>query len=193
MTGEQRSSFANFLPPETLQAIMQRLEAEPGDLLLFVADQPAVVFEALGRLRVLLAERLGLRDPDCAGLLLGDRLPLRDLERGRETLGSQPPPVHRPDARGYPAAGYRSWQGARPAVRPGARTITRLAAARSGSTIATLQEKVFGLIGLEPEVARERFGHMLEAFEYGTRRMAASPPASTGCACSWRTSRTSAR
>jgi len=30
-----------------------------------------------------------------------------------------------------------------------------------------LQEKVFGLIGLDPEVARERFGHMLEAFEYG--------------------------
>jgi aspartyl-tRNA synthetase len=31
-----------------------------------------------------------------------------------------------------------------------------------------LQEKVFGLIGLDPEVAQQRFGHMLEAFEYGT-------------------------
>ncbi len=31
-----------------------------------------------------------------------------------------------------------------------------------------LQEKIFELIGLEPEVARQRFGHMLEAFEYGT-------------------------
>ena len=31
-----------------------------------------------------------------------------------------------------------------------------------------LQEKVFKLIGLDPETARERFGHMLEAFEYGT-------------------------
>jgi aspartyl-tRNA synthetase len=31
-----------------------------------------------------------------------------------------------------------------------------------------LQEKVFKLIGLDPEVANERFGHMLEAFEYGT-------------------------
>jgi aspartyl-tRNA synthetase len=31
-----------------------------------------------------------------------------------------------------------------------------------------LQEKVFQLIGLDPQVARERFGHMLEAFEYGT-------------------------
>jgi aspartyl-tRNA synthetase len=31
-----------------------------------------------------------------------------------------------------------------------------------------LQEKVFELIGLDPEVARQRFGHMLEAFEYGT-------------------------
>ena len=62
--GEPRSSFARFLNPETLQAIERRMEAEPGDLLLIVADRPAVVFESLGRLRVLLAERLGLLDQD---------------------------------------------------------------------------------------------------------------------------------
>ena len=39
-----------------------------------------------------------------------------------------------------------------------------------------LQEKVFKLIGLDPDVARERFGHMLEAFEYGT------PPHGGNCA-----------
>ena len=49
---DQRSSFSKFVTAETLQAVMDRLEAEPGDLLLFVADQPAIVFEALGRLRV---------------------------------------------------------------------------------------------------------------------------------------------
>ncbi len=93
------------ISPETLQAIEQRMEAEPGDLLLFVADRPAVVFESLARLRVLLGERLDLARPRRAGLLLGGRFPLRQLERGREALGSQPPPVHRADARGYPAAG----------------------------------------------------------------------------------------
>ena len=43
---------------------MQRLEAKPGDLLLFVADKPAVVYDSLARLRVLLGDRLGLRDPN---------------------------------------------------------------------------------------------------------------------------------
>jgi aspartyl-tRNA synthetase len=47
-------------------------------------------------------------------------------------------------------------------------TITRSAVGRSGSTTASCRRKVFALIGLEPEVARQRFGHMLEAFEYGT-------------------------
>ena len=63
-SGEERSSFAKNLTPGTRQALLARLEAEPGDLLLFVADKPGVVFESLGRLRVLLGERLGLRQPD---------------------------------------------------------------------------------------------------------------------------------
>jgi aspartyl-tRNA synthetase len=62
--GEVRSSFARFLPADLLQEIQGRLDAAPGDLLLFVADQPAVVSESLGRLRTQLGERLGLRDPD---------------------------------------------------------------------------------------------------------------------------------
>ena len=65
--GELRSTFAKFLSPELLETLNGRLDAEPGDLLLFVADQPAVVFESLARLRVLLAERL---KPDRPGSLL---------------------------------------------------------------------------------------------------------------------------
>src|SRR4030043_749375 len=62
--GEQRSSFAKFVKPEALESILEKMGAKPGDLLLFVADKPAVVFEVLGRLRVLSAERLGIIDQD---------------------------------------------------------------------------------------------------------------------------------
>jgi aspartyl-tRNA synthetase len=58
--GEQRSSFAKFTHPEILASILEAMGAKTGDLLLFVADNPAVVYEVLGRLRVLLAERLEL-------------------------------------------------------------------------------------------------------------------------------------
>src|SRR5258707_2545853 len=54
-SGEHRSTFAKFLPADVLSELLQRLAAEPGDLLLFVADQPAVVYESLARLRVELA------------------------------------------------------------------------------------------------------------------------------------------
>ena len=46
--GEARSSFAKFLSPASLAAIEGRLEAEPGDLLLVVADRPTVVSDSLG-------------------------------------------------------------------------------------------------------------------------------------------------
>src|SRR3990172_871053 len=165
--GEERSSFARFLSPETLQAFKERLEAKPGDLLLFVADQPGVVFESLGRLRAMLGDRLGLRDPDVLAFcwiidfpfvvwneeerrwdpshhlftapMLED-IPLLDSEPGK-ARGQQYDLVINDYEVGGGSIRIHNRQ---------------------------LQEKVFTLIGLDPEVARERFGHMLEAFEFGT-------------------------
>jgi len=166
-SGEQRSSFAKFLPPERLQAILERMEAKPGDLLLFIADKPSVVFEALGRLRVYLAERLGLADPNVLAFCwvidfpfvtwneeegrwdpshhlftapMPDDIPLLDIDPGK-ARGQQYDLV----LNNYEVGG-------------GSIRIHDRA----------LQEKVFKLIGLDLEVARQRFGHMLEAFEYGT-------------------------
>ena len=165
-SGEQRSSFAKFVRPDRLQDMIERLEGQPGDLLLFVADQPAVVYESLGRLRVYLAERLGLADPDVLAFCwvidfpyvvwneeeqrwdpshhlftspMPEDIPLLDIDPGR-ARGQQYDMV----LNNYEVGGGSI------------RIHDRL-----------LQEKVFELIGLDPEVARERFGHMLEAFEYG--------------------------
>lgn len=164
--GEPRSSFAKFVAPERMAAIEARLEAEPGDLLLVVADQPAVTFESLARLRVLLGERLNLLDPDLLAICwvidfpfvnwnadearwdpshhlftapMPEDLPLLDTDPGK-ARGQQYDLV----INNYEIGG-------------GSIRIHDRA----------LQEKVFALIGLQPEVARERFGHMLEAFEYG--------------------------
>ena len=60
--GKERSSFAKFLTDDEVAAIIQRMEAQPGDLMLFVADHPRVVNAALGGLRLEFGERLGLRD-----------------------------------------------------------------------------------------------------------------------------------
>ncbi len=89
--GEQRSSFAKFLSPRiSCRTSWLAWTPSRATCCLFVADQPAVVFEALGRLRVLPGDRLGLARPGCAGLLLGDRFPLFEWNEEEQALGSQP-------------------------------------------------------------------------------------------------------
>jgi len=165
-TGEMRSSFAKFLTDEVKDAILKKMEAKNGDLLLFVADQAETMFESLGRLRVHLGDLLELRDPNLLGFCWVTDFPFvfwnEDEKRWDPShhLFTSPMPEDIPlleketaKARGqqydmvlnnYEVGGgsIRIHQG-------------------------DLQEKVFKLIGLNPDVAKERFGHMLEAFQYG--------------------------
>src|SRR3989442_2718183 len=63
-TGEVKSPLTKFMSSDEVQAIIDRLQGEPGDLLLFVADSAKVCNDVLSRLRVKLAERLKLIDPN---------------------------------------------------------------------------------------------------------------------------------
>jgi len=165
--GEQRSSFAKFLSPERLQAILEHMQAENGDLLLFVADEPAVANDVLGRLRVEIADRLNLRDPNVLAFCWVIDFPfvVWNKEESRwdpsHHLFTAPMEedialldTHPDQARGqqYDLV-LNNYEVGGGSIRIHDRHI---------------QEKVFKLIGLDPEVSRERFGHMLEAFEYGT-------------------------
>ena len=165
--GEMRSSFAKFLPEQVLQDIQNRMEAQPGDLMLFVADRPAVVFESLGRLRGLLADRLGLRDANVLAFCWIVDFPFvvwNEEERRWDPshhLFTAPMPEDIPllDSDPGKARGQQY-------------DLVINDYEVGGGSIRIhnreLQEKVFKLIGLDPEVARQRFGHMLEAFEFGT-------------------------
>ena len=105
--GQVRSSFAKFLSEETLQGITDRFEPEPGDLLLFVADKPAVVFDCLGRLRELLGDRLGLRDPNILGFCWVIDFPFVMWNEDEATLGPKPPPFHIPNGGRYSSFGHK--------------------------------------------------------------------------------------
>ncbi|HEY42996.1 MAG TPA: aspartate--tRNA ligase [Anaerolineae bacterium] len=165
--GEHRSSFSKHMGPERIQAVLDRLEAQSGDLLLFVAGQPQVVFESLGRLRVYLADRLGLRDPDVLAFCWVIDFPFVtwNEEEGRwdpsHHLFTSPLPEDIPllDTDPSHARGQQYDM-----------VLNGLEVGGGSIRIHDrgLQEKVFKLIGLQPEVARARFGHLLEAFEYGT-------------------------
>jgi|GEM_PF-6173702 len=70
-----RSSFAKFLSEGQMSAIAERVQLEPGDLLLAIADKPGVVAASLGALRLEMAKRLGLPGRGLPGLRLGRGLP----------------------------------------------------------------------------------------------------------------------
>jgi len=165
--GEHRSTFSKFLSEDSLKTLMERMEAEPGDLLLFVADKAAVVYESLGRLRVHLAERLNLADPDVLAFCWVIDFPFFNWSEEDQRwdpshhLFTSPMPedIHLLDSDPGKARGQQY-------------DLVLNNYEVGGGSIRihdrALQEKVFELIGLDPEVAQERFGHMLEAFEYGT-------------------------
>jgi aspartyl-tRNA synthetase len=163
---QERSSFAKFLKDETLTEIRQRAGLAPGDLLLCVADQPRVVYESLGRLREHLGDRLGLRDPDLLAFCWVIDFPLMTWN---EEEARWDPSQH---------------QFTMPLIEdlelldsePGAVRGSQYDMILNGSEVAggsirihdrALQEKIFPLIGQDMATAREQFGHMLEAFEYG--------------------------
>ena len=162
-----RSSFAKFLAGDVVTAIVERLEAEPGDLLLFVADQPLIVNAALSRLRLELGERLGLRDRRVLACCWVIDFPLFEWNADEQRWDPSHHLFTAPLEEDLPL--LHTDPGA---ARGQQYDLVINGEETGGGSIRIhrrdVQEKVFALIGLDVEVARERFGHMLEAFEYGT-------------------------
>ncbi len=165
--GKNRSSFAKFLSDEEIAALVERLGAAPGDLLLFIAGPAKVTNVALGALRLEMGERLQLADPDVLAICWVIDFPLFAWDEE----GPRWDPSHHlftaPVGEDLPLLD----------TDPGAARGQQYDLVINGEEVAggsirihrrEVQEKVFDLIGLDADVAQERFGHMLEAFEYGT-------------------------
>ena len=166
-SNEVRSSFAKNVKEDVLLKILQRLEAKPGDLLLFVADQAPVVFESLARLRVMLADRLKLTDPNILAFCWVVDFPFVNWNEEEQRWDPSHHLFTAPVLEDIPLLDIDPGK-----ARGQQYDLVLNNYEVGGGSIRihdrNLQEKVFSLIGLDQEVAKERFGHMLEAFEYGT-------------------------
>ena len=167
LTMEQvRSNIARFLTIQQVRSIAQRAGAGVGDLVLAVAGPTKASLAALGQLRSELGRRLNLGDPEVMAFAFVTDFPLLewDAEEGRwaathhlfthpkdEDLALLDSDPGRARAKQYDIIcnGYE--------VGGGSIRIHNQA----------LQSKIFRLLGLSDEAAWARFGHMLEAFEYG--------------------------
>lgn len=164
--GNIKSSFAKFLEEDKLESIKHRMEAKPGDLLLFVADKNSVVFASLGALRCEIASQLGLLKKDEFKFLWVTDFPLLEWSEEDERFKA----VHHPFT--MPLDEDLQYLDTDPGrVRAKAYDIVLNGTELGGGSVrihqADIQKKMFEILGLSEETARERFGYLLEAFKYG--------------------------
>ncbi|MGE5549219.1 MAG: aspartate--tRNA ligase [Bacteroidota bacterium] len=162
-----KSPVAKFLREEEVAGIKTRIAANDGDLLLVVADKPAVVAAALGGLRLEFGRRLGLIDESKNNFLWVVDFPLLefDEEEGRYVA------VHHPFT--SPCEEDLALLETEPGrVRANAYDLVQNGVELGGGSIRIhrrdVQERMFAALGFSKEDAQEKFGFLLEAFEYGT-------------------------
>lgn len=164
--GELAAPIAKNIEPDVLKGIAERFQAEPGDLLLLVADQWEVTCKALAGLRKRLGAELKLYDPKSMHFSWVVEFPMFDFDEESERWVSMHHPFTAPRPQDLPR--LESDPGCCRAV---AYDLIINGAEAGGGTIRIhdqeTQQKVFGLLGLSHEAARERFGFLLDALQFG--------------------------
>lgn len=165
-TSEVKSPLTKFMSADEVHAIIDRLQGEPGDLLLFVADSPKVCNDVLFRLRIKLAERMNLIDPNEMALCWVVDFPLLHYDEESQRYEAEHNPFSGMDE------GHVDRLESDPLnIRAKQYDIICNGYEIGGGSVrinvATIQHKVFSLMRLSDEEIKEQFGHMLEAFEYG--------------------------
>jgi aspartyl-tRNA synthetase len=165
--GEVKSPIMKFLSEETMKAVLDRMEAVDGDLVLIVADRDEVVFQSLGALRLELAKKTGILDGNKEFRFAWvTEFPLleRDEEAGRFVA------LHHPFT--SPMDEDLALLDTDPGkARAKAYDMVLNGEELGGGSIrihdTKLQERIFGLLGFSEKEAWDRFGFLLDAFKYG--------------------------
>ncbi|BCM93752.1 aspartate--tRNA ligase [Abditibacteriota bacterium] len=176
---EIKSNVAKFFTENQMRAIFERMDAKPGDLVLVVADKPSVVAQSLDFLRREMARRLNLIPQDKFNFLWIVDTPMfeYDAEKGGFDATHHPFCLPNPEDMALMQEGFSSNLSLGDVLHPWAQVRAWLYdLVLNGFELASgsirchrrdIQSQIFQIIGLPEEVAQERFGFMLDAFEYG--------------------------
>lgn len=164
--GEVKGPIGKFFTVEQKVELFERVDAQAGDILLFTSDKRETVYEVVNVLRRHLAEALGLVDNDTVAFCWVIDFPMFYWNEEEQRWDPSQHMFTSPVPEDIPLLD----------TDPGAARGSQYDLACNGYEVAggsirihsrELQEKMFPLIGQDMEHAREEFGHMLEAFEYG--------------------------
>jgi len=164
--GTRKSSFAKFMTDAEMDALVQIMGGENGDLLLFAADKDKVVWDVLGNLRLELARNLDLLDKNQYNFLWVTEFPLLEWSEEEKRYVAMHHPFTMPMEEDLELLDTDPGK-----VRAKAYDIVLNGTELGGGSVRifknNIQEKMFEIIGLTKETANERFGFLLNAFQYG--------------------------
>jgi aspartyl-tRNA synthetase len=161
-----KSVAAKYLTAEQLKEIVGKFEAKAGDLILIVAGEPKMVDRVLDELRREMGRRLGLIDPNVLAFVFIVDYPLLDWNQETKLWEPMHHPFTSPVEEDIPLLNTEPAK-----VRARHYDIVCNGYELSSGSIRIhtreLQQKIFRLLGYSDDEIEARFGHMLEAFDYG--------------------------
>ena len=161
-----KGTAAKFVKTEEVEAVKSRVGAQAGDLILFAADSRAVVNKVLGGLRVIFRDKLDLADQDLMAFAWVVDFPMFAWNEEEKKWDAEHHPFTMPQLDDLPKF----------ETSPGDILSDAYDMVCNGYEMASgsirihrsdIQLKVFELLGLSGDQIEQKFGHMLEAFEYG--------------------------
>lgn len=164
--GTVKSSFAKFMTEEQMQALIQAMDGQNGDLLLIAADKTKLVWDVLGALRLEMANQMGLLDKNEFRFVWITEFPLLEWSEEENRFTAMHHPFTMPMEEDLQ---YIDSDPGR--VRAKAYDIVLNGNEIGGGSVRIhqndIQEKMFEALGFTKERAHEQFGFLLDAFKYG--------------------------
>ena len=161
------SPIVKFLKPGEVEAVNNAMEAREGDLIVFVADNPGIVNDALANLRIHVARKLDLIKPDQLAFTWVVEFPLLEYSDTEKRFVAKHHPFTSPVPEDLPLLDSDPGR-----ARARAYDLVLNGTEIGGGSIrihrTDVQRKLFQTLGLTPEDTRTKFGFLLDALEFGT-------------------------
>ncbi|MDH4204434.1 MAG: aspartate--tRNA ligase [Desulfobacteraceae bacterium] len=161
-----QSPIAKFFTEDEKQALAQRIDMQPGDLVFFVADQPKVTNEALGNLRNFIGKKLGLVQENTFSFVWVTRFPLLEYDENEKRYQALHHPFTAPLEEDYDLLEKDPLS-----VKSRAYDLVLNGSEIGGGSIRIhqreLQERVFAALGMDRKTYEEKFGFLLSALDSG--------------------------
>ena len=165
--GTVKSPILKFLTEEQIEKLKVKADAKPGDIVFFVADDKKTTYDVMGRFRLFFGEKLGLIDENKHALLWVVDFPMFEYSKEFDRVMAMHHPFTSPNLEDIDKMKTEPLK-----VRSVAYDIVYNGTELGGGSVRIhspeVQRKVFDALGLTEEEIQQKFGFMIQAFQYGT-------------------------